>query len=274
MNKKFIAIFISITLGIILVSAGVKNIASKKGLRLMNKMDIEAQKALLDLAETYKAKNNYVKARAALLEFTERFPNSEKSEILERKIEGLNVDILFSDVITEDSVSYEIKPGDTLGRIASMHNTTIELIKNVNGLESDLILPGKHLKVNNAKYSISVDKTENILMLKKASGEIVKTYIVSTGVDFSTPTGTFKIEEKLVSPVWYKVGAIVSPNSSEYELGSRWMGLSVDGYGIHGTSDESTIGKHITKGCVRMRNNEVSELFAIVPTGTEVTIVE
>ena len=83
-----------------------------------------------------------------------------------------------------------------------------------------------------------------------------------------------KIEEKLVSPVWYTVGAIVEPDSEEYELGARWMGLSIAGYGIHGTNDPTSIGKHITKGCVRMKNEEVEELYAIVPSGTEVTIVD
>ena len=75
--------------------------------------------------------------------------------------------------------------------------------------------------------------------------------------------------------VRYKKGeGIVDSTSPEYELGSRWMGLSEPEYGIHGTNDASTIGKHITKGCVRMRNEDVEELYAIIPSGTEVTIVE
>ena len=152
--------------------------------------------------------------------------------------------------------------------------STVELIKKSNNLKSDLIIPGRSLKVNNTNFNILVDKSDNTLTLKKSDGEVVKTYVVSTGKNFNTPTGTFRIEEKLVSPVWYKVGAIVEPDSEEYELGARWMGLSVAGYGIHGTNDPTTIGQHITKGCVRMRNEEVEELYAIIPSGTEVTIVD
>ena len=70
------------------------------------------------------------------------------------------------------------------------------------------------------------------------------------------------------------MGAVVEPGSPEYELGSRWMGLSIAGYGIHGTKDDSSIGNHITKGCVRMRNTDIEELYAVVPRGTEVIIIE
>ena len=47
-----------------------------------------------------------------------------------------------------------------------------------------------------------------------------------------------------------------------------------DGYGIHGTTDPVSIGTQATQGCVRMLNNEVEELFDILPEGTEVVIVD
>ena len=46
------------------------------------------------------------------------------------------------------------------------------------------------------------------------------------------------------------------------------------GYGIHGTIEPQNLGKQVTEGCVRMVNADVEELFIIVPTGTEVTIVD
>jgi lipoprotein-anchoring transpeptidase ErfK/SrfK len=50
------------------------------------------------------------------------------------------------------------------------------------------------------------------------------------------------------------------------------MGISHPGYGIHGSTDPSSIGKQATAGCVRMHNRDVEELYAIVPVGTEVVI--
>ena len=102
----------------------------------------------------------------------------------------------------------------------------------------------------------------------------MKTYVVATGVSNSTPAGTFKIVNKLANPTWFKVGAVVPPGSDENILGSRWLGLNLSGYGIHGTIEPETLGQQITQGCVRMANSDVEELYTIIPLGTEVTIVD
>ncbi|UCD54754.1 MAG: L,D-transpeptidase family protein [Candidatus Omnitrophota bacterium] len=274
MNKKAAVIFLSIALAIILLSSIVRSTALKRSLRHIDRIDSENKQSLLILAKNFEAGKDYLKAKKALEKFIENSPYSSKTAEIQKDIENLNIKILFSDIMTDNDVSYKIQPGDTLAKIASKFNTTVELLKESNNLRSDLILPGKFLKVNRGKFSILVDKSKNELTLKESDSEIVKTYLVSTGENFSTPIGIFKIEEKLVSPAWYRVGAIVEPDSPEYELGSRWMGLSVSGYGIHGTKEASSIGKYITRGCVRMRNEDVEELYAIVPAGTEVVIVE
>lgn len=274
MNKKAVVILVLITLIIVLFSSVIKNTAARRSTRFVDKIHSENKELLLNLAKNFGAEKDYLKAKKTLEKFIESFPYSENAVKIRKDIEGLNIKILFSDIITDDSISYKIEIGDTLTELASRFNTTVELLKKSNNLKGDLILPGKPLKVNRAKFSILVDKSENILSLKKSDSEIIKTYDVSTGENLSTPVGTFKIEEKLITPPWYKGDAVVKPDSPEYELGSRWIGLSVSGYGIHGTKDASSIGKHITKGCVRMRNEEVEELYAIVPAGTEVVIVE
>ena len=74
--------------------------------------------------------------------------------------------------------------------------------------------------------------------------------------------------------MWYKTGAIVPAGSPENILGSRWLGISEPGYGIHGTTEPETIGTYQTKGCIRMRNADVEELFVIIPTGADVVIVD
>ena len=275
MNRKVIIVILAIAaLVIVMVSSGTRNLISGKSAHLVEKVDLNNRQVLLNMANTYKENGNYPKAKIAYKQFVKQFPDSKNAESIRKDLEALNMKILFSDAVTDNSFLYKIKPGDTLVEIALKSGTTVELLKKSNGLKNDLILPGKLLKVNKTKFNILVDKSDNILTLKDSEGEIVKTYTVSTGKNLNTPTGTFTVEEKLVSPVWYKVGAIVNPDSSEYELGSRWMGLSIEGYGIHGTKDPATIGKHITKGCVRMKNEDVEELYAVIPSGTKVTIVE
>lgn len=51
-----------------------------------------------------------------------------------------------------------------------------------------------------------------------------------------------------------------------------WLSLSKKSYGIHGTNDPSSIGKAVSKGCIRMYNAQVNELAKIVPNGTGVYI--
>jgi L,D-transpeptidase ErfK/SrfK len=274
MNRILFIALISVVLFIVFVSFGMRAMVSNQQKGIVEEIDLKNKESLLELAGTYEASGEYAKARNILREYVGRFPRAVNAAKLKKDIEMLNMRTLFSGIVTERSFLYEIKPGDTLAKIATRFNTTVELLKRSNGLASDTIYPGRSLKITTERFNILVDKSDNRLMLKNEAGEVVKTYTVSTGENLNTPTGTFKIEEKLISPAWYRVGAIVEASSPEYELGSRWLGLSEPGYGIHGTRDESTIGQHITKGCVRMINRDVEELYAIVPSGTEVTIVE
>ena len=275
MERRFIIIIFILAILTALVSFNVKSCAVKSSKRAITEVEAEKKVSFLDFAGEYERKGDYVRARAALKEFVNQYPDSENAQDIKKRIEGLNVKILFSSVETDDSFAYTIKPGDALVKIAYANNTTVELLKASNALASDLIMPGKTLKVNKTGFAIFVDKSDNILTLQKKNGDTVKTYTVSTGENLCTPTGTFTItQDKLVNPTWYKVGAVVEPSSPDNELGSRWMGLSAAGYGIHGTKDDSTIGGHVTQGCVRMKNKDVEELYAIVPVGTEVIISE
>jgi len=232
------------------------------------------ERAIMKLAEIYEIKDMPVEAREYYNLFIKENPSSPLVPQFRKKAEALNMKILTSkDVEDQDYVTYEVMTGDSLGGIAKQYKTTIELIKKVNKLDSNIITPGQKLKVWNAKLSITVSKSQNILHLKNGD-EIFKTYTVATGKNNSTPVGTFVIEEKLVSPPWYKMDKIVTADDDNYELGTRWLGLSKEGYGIHGTKHEDTIGNQVTKGCVRMKNKDVEELFDLVPVGTEVTIAD
>ena len=230
-------------------------------------------RALLDRAKNFEANAELLNAKNAYQKLITDFPNSTEVMDWQRKIEELNIKLFFSPVVTEGSVIYEIKPGDSFHKIAREFNTTPELIKRSNHFTSDLISPGSKIKVWVAPFSILVDKSQNTLILK-TNEEIIKTYVVSTGKDNSSPVGTFKIVNKMLNPTWFKSGAVVPAGSPENILGTRWLGLDVVGYGIHGTTDPQSLGKQVTLGCVRMLNAEVEELYDIVPVGTEVTIVD
>ena len=142
-----------------------------------------------------------------------------------------------------------------------------------NNISDSLIIPGRKIKVWTAPFNILVDKSQNILWLKSGE-EIFKTYVVSTGKNNCSPVGTFKIVNKLPNPTWFKAGAVVPSSSPENVLGTRWMGFDLAGYGIHGTTQPQELGKQVTEGCVRLSNQDVEELYTIIPMGTATTIIE
>lgn len=232
-----------------------------------------ADEALLNMAKIKLENDELLEAKKLLKMALTLYPSSNSIEEIKSLLWDVNIKILFSPVVTEDSIEYEVVKGDTLYGIAKKFNTTIDLIQKSSQIKNFIIVPGQKLKISDAKFTVLVDKCENILTLK-SSEEILKVYKVSTGVNNSTPAGTFKIISKLTDPVWYKNGAVVAAESPDNVLGTRWMGISVKGYGIHGTMQSETIGGQVTEGCVRMYNSDVEELYSILPVGAEVTIAD
>ncbi len=180
---------------------------------------------------------------------------------------------LFSRIETLDHLTHTINPGDTLAGLAKKYGTTVELLRKNNGVSGDKIYAGMKLKVPTAQFSVRVDRRTNRLLIL-ADDKPLKRYKVATGREDRTPPGTFKIINKLENPTWYNAGAVVPPDSPKNILGTRWMGFDKPGYGIHGTTLPETIGAYSSKGCIRMLNSEVEELYAILPLGTQVLVKE
>jgi lipoprotein-anchoring transpeptidase ErfK/SrfK len=104
-------------------------------------------------------------------------------------------------------------------------------------------------------------------------GRVVKIYDVAVGAPVSpSPTGEFQIAQRLVNPTFYKPGVVIGPGQGN-PLGTRWMGLSVKGFGIHGTNRPDSIGKKASHGCIRLRNSDVEDLFARVQVGDRVSLI-
>lgn len=196
---------------------------------------------------------------------------------LEQKIEDnylkLNRKMLFSKYETPDSVMHEVVKGDSLHKIAKKYKTTVGFIKRVNGLKKDVVFLGSKLKIPQGNFKTGVDISKNLLTVY-FNDKPVERYRVGTGSDATpTPIGTFKITDKLENPTWYKTGAVIPPGSPDNGLGTRWLGFDKKGYGIHGTNEPESIGKHESSGCVRMLNKNVEQIYALLPSGSEVTIV-
>ncbi|MCG2711220.1 MAG: L,D-transpeptidase family protein [Candidatus Omnitrophica bacterium] len=234
---------------------------------------VQAQKALVKIAEFYNKNDELLLEKESLQKLINTYPQGDFTSDAVARVGEINIKILFSKAQTKNSIIYEVKPGDSLYKIAKQYNTNVEFIMKVNSLKNSLIRPGMKVKIITSVFKILVSKSELVLKLS-ADDEVIKVYPIGIGKDNSTPVGQFRIVNRIVDPVWYKTGAIVPAGSAENILGPRWLGISEPGYGIHGTVDKQPIQQQKTQGCVRMMNKDVEELFDIVPVNTEVIINE
>jgi lipoprotein-anchoring transpeptidase ErfK/SrfK len=112
--------------------------------------------------------------------------------------------------------------------------------------------------------------------LKKA-----KTYGIAVGqVGLDTPAGLYTIQNKAVNPAWHVpnsawagdlAGKVISGDDPSNPIKARWMGI-YDGVGVHGTSDDASIGSRASHGCIRMHVPDVEELYDQVPVGAPIYI--
>lgn len=101
-------------------------------------------------------------------------------------------------------------------------------------------------------------------------GQVVKIYRIAVGAPGSpSPSGHFTIAHRIANPTYYAPGVALPP-SPENPLGSRWIGLDIPHFGIHGTNQPGSIGRNASQGCVRMRNRDAEDLFERVRVGDTV----
>ena len=104
-------------------------------------------------------------------------------------------------------------------------------------------------------------------------GQVKKVYAVAVGKPSTpSPVGTFTIERRVVNPTYRHNGKTVLPGPGN-PVGTRWMGLSKHGYGIHGTNEPKSIGKAASHGCIRMARANLEEFYELVAEGDTVELV-
>jgi lipoprotein-anchoring transpeptidase ErfK/SrfK len=104
-------------------------------------------------------------------------------------------------------------------------------------------------------------------------GKVKKIYTVAVGKPSTpSPVGTFTIARRVMNPTYSHDGRVVPPGPNN-PVGTRWMGLSIPGYGIHGTNVPSSIGKAASHGCIRMARKDLEELYPMVEVGDTVELI-
>ncbi len=241
------------------------------GLKRCGTTDV-ADETMIVLATIKEQEGKYDEARELLKTVIERYPDSNLIKDAYVQYGRAGIKLLFSPIPTPTSMNYTVVQGDSAEKIAKRFGVTADLIKEANRLVGGRMRKGQIIKVEKGKFSLVISKSKNTLHLME-DGQLIKIYPVGTGKANCTPVGNFKITNKLVNPPWYKpAGGFIPFGSKENLLGTRWMGINLPGYGIHGTWEPDTIGKQASAGCVRLLNEDVEELYKIVESGTPVTI--
>jgi lipoprotein-anchoring transpeptidase ErfK/SrfK len=110
--------------------------------------------------------------------------------------------------------------------------------------------------------------------------KLYKSYPIAVGqAAYPTPTGSFVVVNMQVDPTWipppdaaWAKGAKPIPPGPNNPLGTRWIGTSYPGVGIHGTPDDASIGTYASHGCIRMHIPDVEDLYTRVVIGMPVII--
>lgn len=102
-------------------------------------------------------------------------------------------------------------------------------------------------------------------------------YPVAVGAaETPTPQGQFEVSKLVIEPIWQSPWTgEMHPPGPDSALGLRWIGFFTDesgAFGFHGTPTLDSIGKAVSNGCVRMRNEDIVALFSQVSIGTLVIV--
>ena len=201
---------------------------------------------------------------------------------IEEKLGKLNAEMIRLPWPMVEKQDYIVQTNDAIKIIARKFGTTVEMMVKGNELKRpDIIRPGQRLKVFAGKMEIVVSKSRHDLLLS-ANGRFFKRYHVATGRYEKTPGGSVVVSDRIPEPPWHRDdGKVIPFGDKENILGTRWMAIKatgttpeVKGYGIHGTWDNDSIGKSESAGCIRLKNEDIEELFEMVPIGVTVSIQE
>lgn len=198
---------------------------------------------------------------------------------------------LFSRTIfSEDKLcgSYKVKPGDQLRKIGEQFKVPYEILMKINNIRSpEALQAGETIKIINGPFHARVYRSTFTmdLFLKNT---YVQSFPVGLGKPgMETPIGLWVVKPggKLIKPVWTDpiTSKTYHPESQDYPLGSRWIGLEGiegqakdrTGFAIHGTKDPNEIGTAGSQGCIRLHNgNAILVYNLLMPSLSKVEVVE
>ena len=199
-----------------------------------------------------------------------------------------------SHALVGSQFEYTVQKGDFLVAIAARFGESATDIAHLNGIKYNAhIHPGQRLMIDNRHIvpempdsGILINLPQRMLFFFQ-TGKLVAAYPVGLGKpSWPTPAGSFHVVELRKNPTWVVPKSIQEemrrenqvvqtrvPPGPDNPLGKFWIGLSIAGYGIHGTSAPPSVYHFQSHGCIRLHPENVEKLFPQVSVGTPGKII-
>lgn len=251
--------------------------ATAKGVLASKGAAAEKEKAALFLAAAARKKGDDVEARRVLSELMKGLPVGVDLPEARAELRKLNETLFFSALNKAGGEYHEVQPGELFHSLGKQHKVPGELLSRINKTDPSRLQLGQRIKLVEGPLDVRVDSV--CLRLEVWQDD---TYIwdfpVGLGMDQSTPKGEYFVKEKIKEPDYQPLGKPMQKFKDGTPLGTRWIEFTdaegvLKHYGIHGTNEPDSIGKNMSAGCIRMRNEDVEFLFdMLVRQYSKVTI--
>ena len=247
--------------------------------------------AILKNAQRDIAEGRVIAARDSLNDALNMAMEENIREPIKKQMSTLAEDWLLSRTVhLGDNLcsTYQVQPGDILAQVAASFKVPYQFLMRINNIPNEKSLQaGQVIKIVHGPFHGIVYRSSFTMDLY-LQNIYVKTYRVGLGKEgHETPPGLWraKIGGKLIKPTWTdpETGKTYHSDDPDYPLGSGWIALEgmdsrtrgIDGIAIHGTNDEQTIGTKSSRGCIRLFNGELVELYDMFAEGSsELRVVD
>lgn len=234
------------------------------------------------------AAGNFVEARVRLAPLAPPGTADPPDEAVVSRLLKLADETIFGPRIYPNDplvATHVLTSGEVLARVADRYRISPGLIASINNIpDMNRVRMGQRLKVLNGPLHAVVYKSR-FEVLVYLGDTLIERFPVGLGTEGSTPTGVWQVSEKLTNPTYYPPragGSVIPADDPENPLGEYWIGLKgiegealgQRGYGIHGTIEPDSIGKNASMGCIRLHNEDVARLYAMLARNdSKVTIL-
>jgi hypothetical protein len=235
------------------------------------------------------AAGNYIDARGKLSQAVASGLTQQQDTQARQMLNAAADKWLFSrNICNNDNLCfmYKMASGDRLTQICKENDVPWQLIQRINNIpDPKKLRAGENIKLLKGPFHVTVDR-KRFLMSVYLGDIMVRSYPVGLGAqERQTPTGLWLVKLKQPSPAWHdpETNKNYLPDDPENPLGERWIaleGLEGDavgrtGFGIHGTIKPDEIGKSASRGCIRLFNKDVEELYdMLLENKSKVTVID